>query len=65
MRGHITKRSKDSYSIVLDVGTDPITGKRKQQRVSVKGTRKNAEKGFPNYCTSSMMAFFSSRGKVP
>jgi len=44
MRGHITKRSKDSYSIVLDVGTDPITGKRKQQRVSVKGTKKNAEK---------------------
>ena len=26
------------------MGTDPITGKRKQQRVSVKGTKKNAEK---------------------
>lgn len=43
MRGHITKRSKDSYSIVIDVGTDPATGKRKQQRVSIKGTKKEAE----------------------
>ena len=44
MRGHIEKRGKDSYSIVLDVGTDPATGRRRQQRVSIKGTKKNAEK---------------------
>ena len=44
MRGHITKRSEDSYSIVLDVGTDPATGRRRQQRVTVKGTKKDAEK---------------------
>jgi len=44
MRGHITKRGKDSYTIVLDLGRDPETGKRKQQWVSVKGTKKEVEK---------------------
>jgi integrase len=44
MRGHIKKRGKDSYSIVLNLGIDPATGKRKQQWVSVKGTKKEAEK---------------------
>ena len=44
MRGHITKRGKDSYTVVLNLGRDPSTGKRKQQWVSVKGTKKEAEK---------------------
>jgi len=44
MRGHITKRSKDSYSIVLSLGNDPATGKRQRQWVTVKGTKKDAEK---------------------
>ena len=43
MRGHIRKR-KNSYAIVIDVGRDPATGKRKQQWVSVKGTKKDAER---------------------
>jgi len=44
MRGHIIKRYKGSYTIVLNLGIDPTTGKRKQQWVSVKGTKKEAEK---------------------
>jgi integrase len=44
MRGHILKRYKNSYSIVLNLGKDPATGKRKQQWISVKGTKKEAEK---------------------
>ena len=44
MRGSIIKRSKSSYTIVLNLGNDPQTGKRKQQWVSVKGTKKDAEK---------------------
>lgn len=43
MRGSIIKRSKDSYSIVLNLGVDE-TGKRKQQWVSVKGGKRDAEK---------------------
>ncbi|MFA5368051.1 MAG: tyrosine-type recombinase/integrase [Dehalococcoidia bacterium] len=44
MRGHIVKRYENSYSIILNLGHDPVTGKRKQQWVSVKGTKKEAEK---------------------
>jgi integrase len=44
MRGHITKRAENSYTIVLELGKDPATGKRRQQWVSVKGTKKDAEK---------------------
>ena len=44
MRGHITKRGKDSYSIVLSLGHDPATGKRLRQWISVKGTKRDAEK---------------------
>jgi integrase len=43
MRGHIVKRYEGSYTIVLNLGVDPATGKRKQQWVSVKGGRKEAE----------------------
>ncbi len=44
MRGHIRKRYKNSYTVVLNLGIDPQTGKRKQQWISVKGTKKEAEK---------------------
>lgn len=44
MRGHIVKRGKSSYTVVLNVGVDPTTGKRKQQWISVKGNKKDAEK---------------------
>jgi len=44
MRGHIVKRYKNSYTIVLNLGIDLATGKRKQQWVSVRGTKKDAEK---------------------
>lgn len=44
MRGHITKRGKNSYTIVLSMGYDPVTHKRRQQWVSVKGTKKDAER---------------------
>ena len=42
MRGHLVKRGKGSWSIVLDVPRE--NGKRRQQWVSVKGTRKDAER---------------------
>jgi integrase len=44
MRGHIIKRYKDSYTIVLHIGKNPISGKPKYQWISVKGTKKEAEK---------------------
>lgn len=44
MRGHITKRAPGSWSIVLDLGRDPATGKRRQKWVTIKGTKRIAEK---------------------
>ncbi|MFC1861011.1 N-terminal phage integrase SAM-like domain-containing protein [Chloroflexota bacterium] len=44
MRGHIIKRGKNSYSICISLGWDAITGKYKQQWLTVKGTKKDADK---------------------
>lgn len=42
MRGHIKKRAKDSWSIVIDLGRD-AAGKRKQKWHTVRGTKKEAQ----------------------
>lgn len=44
MRGHITKRGKNSYSIKISLGLDPATKRYKQQWVTVQGTKKDAER---------------------
>jgi integrase len=44
MRGHIVKRSNNSYSVVIRRGKDPNTGKYLQSWFTVKGTKKDAEK---------------------
>jgi integrase len=43
MRGHIKKRAKDSYSVVVYLGRDPESGKRRYLWRSVKGTKRDAE----------------------
>ena len=47
MRGHIRKLGKRSWAIVVDVGHHPTTGKRKQEWIPVKGTKKDAERRLP------------------
>jgi integrase len=64
MRGHITKRGKNSYTIVLSLGIDPTTGKRKQQWVSVKGTKKDAEKRLSELLTQLDMGGFVRPSKT-
>jgi integrase len=44
MRGHIIKRGKNSYSVAISLGKDPTTGKYKQQWISVRGNKKDAER---------------------
>ncbi|MBK9165837.1 MAG: tyrosine-type recombinase/integrase [Bryobacterales bacterium] len=43
MKGHIVKRSENSYSIKLDLGRDPSTGARRQKWFTVEGNKKKAE----------------------
>ena len=44
MRGYICKRGKNSYSIKVSLGKDTTSGKYKSQWVTVRGTKKDAEK---------------------
>lgn len=43
MRGHLRKRAKDSWSLVVDAGRDPATGKRQQVWRTFHGNKKQAE----------------------
>jgi integrase len=42
-RGNITRRGKASWRIKFDLGTDPATGKRLTEYVTVRGAKKEAE----------------------
>ena len=44
MKGHIKKRSKDSWSVIIELQRDYITGKRRQKWYTVKGTKRDANK---------------------
>jgi len=44
MKGHIRQRSKGSWTIWVDLGRDPETGKRRQQTMTVRGSKKDAER---------------------
>jgi integrase len=43
MQGHIRRRGKDSWTVVVNLGRDPVTGKRRQLWRSVRGTKRDAE----------------------
>lgn len=42
-RGNITRRGKHSWRLKFDLGTDPVTGERRTQFATVRGTKKEAE----------------------
>ena len=42
--GHIRERSPGAFEIRYGLGTDPATGKRRIATVTVRGSRKDAEK---------------------
>lgn len=44
MPGHLEKRSKKSWTIVIEAGRDPATGKRKRIKRAFQGTKREAEK---------------------
>ena len=64
MRGHIKKRGKNSYSIVISTGRDPATDKYKYQWTSVKGTKKEAEKRLAELLHQLDNGTFIKPGKV-
>jgi integrase len=43
VRGSIRQRGKGSWTVIVDLGSDPVTGKRRQLWRSVKGPKRDAE----------------------
>jgi integrase len=64
MRGHVTKRGKNSWTIVLNMGKDPTTGKYKQQWISVKGTKKEADRRLADILHQIDTGAFVKPGKL-
>lgn len=64
MKGHIAKRSKGSYSIVLELGKDPSTGKRQQKWLTVNGTKKDAERELARRVNEVNIGTFADPGKI-
>jgi integrase len=44
MKGHIRERGEDSWAIILDIGRDPETGKRRQKWHTFHGTKRDAQR---------------------
>ncbi len=44
MKGHIRQQGKETYAVVIDLGTDPLTGKRQQRWHTVKGGKRDAQR---------------------
>ena len=40
MKGHVRRRGRNSWAIVIDLSRDPLTGKRRQRWHTVRGTKK-------------------------
>ena len=64
MRGHIRQRYTGTYSVVINLGTDPKTGRRRQQWVTVKGTKKDAEKRLAELLHQLDTGTFIKPGKI-
>ena len=64
MRGHITKRGKNSYSVVIRRGKDPNTGKYLQSWFTVKGNKKDAEKKLAELLHQMDNGVFMKPGKT-
>lgn len=43
MKGSLTRRGKESWRLKFDLGRDPITGKRRTEYVTVRGTKRKAQ----------------------
>jgi integrase len=52
MKGHIKQRTKGSWSIVIDAGKDPESGKRRQQWHTIRGTKRDAQRALREMLTA-------------
>ena len=62
MRGHIRKRG-DSWEVRVDIGRDPVTGKRRQMSRSVRGRKRDAEAAVASLISQHEAGIDAPRGK--
>ena len=44
MSGHIERRGKESWRVVVELGRDPVTGRRRTRKLTVRGRKRDAER---------------------
>jgi integrase len=64
MRGNITRRGKASWRLKFDAGRDPATGKRLTKFVTVRGTKRSAEKELSRLLTAADTGMLVDPSKV-
>ena len=63
MKGHLKKRSKDSWTIVVDLGLKP-EGKRNQKWKTIKGTKKEAQDELAKMLSQYQEGTYIERTKI-
>ena len=63
-RGHIRQRGKGTWAVVVSLGRDPLTGERRRQWVSVKGTKRDAERRLTELLQQQDTGAFVKPGKL-
>lgn len=64
MPGHIEKRSEKSWTIVIEYGKDPSTGKRKRFKKAFRGSKKDAEREMARLLTEVEQGLFIEPSKM-
>ena len=64
MRGHIRRRGKRSWGVVLEAGRDPSTGRRKQKWTSIKGTKRDAQQRLTELLRSRDKGIYIEPSKI-
>jgi integrase len=63
MKGNVTPRGKNSWRLKFDTGRDEVTGKRKTQYVTFRGTKKEARLKLAELITSTSQGSFAEQTK--
>ncbi len=64
MKGHISKRSKDSWTLVYDLPVDSTTGKRKQKSQTFKGTKRDGQRALREILQSLEQGSYVKPNKI-
>ena len=64
MKGHLRERSRDSWSLVLSLGKDPVTGKQRQVWRTFHGKKRQAQDEMARLITEHSQGLDAPPGKV-